>query len=89
MFKKSIPRDEIHKAVKEKLEEITPSKDIIALFDALFKEQWQSERWDEADIIKVKKKEIKDIENRMDRISAMLDTITIESLFHKKEIERS
>lgn len=89
MFKKSISRDEIHKAVKERLEEITPSKDIIALFDALFKEQWQSERWDEADIIKVKKKEIKDIENRMERISAMLDTITVESLFHKKEIERA
>lgn len=42
-----------------------------------------------ADIIKIKKKEIKDIENRMDRISAMLDTITIENLFHKKEIERA
>jgi len=89
LFKKSLKRDEVHEAVKKKLEEITPSKDIISLFDATFKMERNNEKWDTQTILNQKKQEIRKIQAQLNAIDNILTKTENEAYFHKKELERA
>lgn len=89
LFKKALRRDEVHEAVRKRLEEITPSKDIISLFDKAFKLEWDNEKWDTQSLINQKKQEIRKIEAQLDTIDSILSKTENEAYFRKKEMERA
>ena len=87
LFKKALKRDEVHEAVKKRLEEITPSKDCIALFDEIFKLERNNEKLDTQILINQKKQEIKNIEKELDSIDKILSKTENAAYFKKKEAE--
>jgi hypothetical protein len=65
MFKIALPRDKVHDAVRERLLEITPTRELEPFFEHIFKEEWDIEQKGMLKTESIKKAEIKEIEKEM------------------------
>ena len=88
LHKKSLPRDEIHEAVRDKLQEITPPKEAILLFEETFIEERELLKKDTTGINKDKKKKIAMIEREMDRLERSIDRLSETENPNMKLIEK-
>ena len=85
LYRKSLPRDKVHAAVREKIAKLSLSEDLRPLFDAYFKDEWKIEKWDMHEVKARKKKEIAEIEKQMDKIEKSIDNLSNEALIEKKQ----
>ena len=85
LFKKALPRDIVHKAIEERLKEITPPKESIEMFEKAFNTEWENAQKDVNIINQTKKLKIKSIELEMSKIERTIDNITDKILFAKKQ----
>lgn len=89
LFKKWLPREKVHEAVRERLKSITPSRDIEKYFNTIFKEERNAEKIDMKKINADKTKEIEKLKIERDKVENILASISNEALFKKKEKERA
>ena len=89
MFKIALPRDKVHDAVREKLLEITPTRELEPFFEHIFKEEWDIEQKGMIKTESVKKAEIKEIEKEMMWIENLLEKLTDPNLIRKKQEKRA
>lgn len=86
LFKKTLVRDSVHEAIRERLRTISPSKSIEKLFDAVFNEERKAEKLDMKMANADKQKEIEMLKKERDRVEEMLEYIMDEpALFKKKQ----
>jgi predicted nucleic acid-binding Zn-ribbon protein len=84
-----LPRDKVHESVIKKLQEITPSRNIEKFFDAIFKEERNTEKLDMKNANKTKEKELAKLKEERDKIEIILNNITDPKLCKKKEEHRA
>lgn len=89
LFKKALPREKVHEAIRQRLKEITPPKQNIEEFEKVFIQEREQTEKDLKIINQEKKQEIKKIEEEMIKIERMLDRITNNVLFEKKQQRRA
>ena len=89
LFKKALPREKVHEAIRQRLKEITPPKQNIEEFERIFTQEREKTEIDMKIINQEKKKEIKKIEEEIIKIERMLDRITNNVLFEKKQQRRA
>ncbi len=89
LFKKGLPRESVHEAVREKLRSISPPASALVLFEKIFLEERKQAEKDIDVINKERRNKIRLIKDEMDRIEAMLDNITNNQLFEKKQQRRA
>lgn len=88
LYKKSLKRDDVHNAVKERLREITPPPEAITLFKIIFEEEWNNAVKDSKSITKNKKKEIKLLKDEMERIETAIDKLSETENLNMKLLEK-
>ena len=89
LFKKGLPREAVHNAIKDNLNQITPPLDIEKSFKSLFEKERKEEK-DGMNLASENKMEtVKWIEKEMERIEKMLENITDTALFQKKQEQRT
>lgn len=89
IFKKSIPRDEVHEAIRQRLKEIAPREDNMKKLEKAFTLERDKTRKDFHLINNNKKNEVKEIDAEMLKIESKLDMITNSVLFEKKQQRRA
>ncbi len=89
LHKKALPREDVHEAVRKKLQNITPPPYASKLFEHIFKEERKKINHDEKGLQKDKEHKIKLLHDEMERIENAIDNITDTALFQKKQQRRS
>ena len=84
-YRISLPRETVHEAIKNRLNEIALSSDLRPYFDEIFKDEIKARQWDVKKINDTKKLEIQACEKEMRKIEKLLDKVTNEELFEKKQ----
>lgn len=76
LHKKWLPREEVHEALKQRLQQITPPKQAVLLFEKIFIEEREQLKKDSKGINTDKKKKIAMITQEMERIEKSIDRIS-------------